>query len=69
MITVIKPEKASEILKENGYTSASPVKIRQGLIQGIFPFGQAIQMKSETVYDIYLELLLKWIEERSDKEK
>ncbi len=41
MITVIKPERASEILKEAGYTSASPVKIRQGLIQGIFPFGQA----------------------------
>ena len=70
MIEVIKPEQASEILKAHGYKSATPIKIRQGLIQGLFPFGQAIQMSSNTVYDIYLELLMKWIAERdSDNAK
>lgn len=64
MIKVIKPEEAAEILKKHGYKSATPVKIRQGLIQGVFPFGNAIQMSSNVVYDIYYELLMKWIKER-----
>lgn len=64
MIKVIKAERAAEILKEHGYHDANAEKIKMGLAQGVFPFGQAIKMSKNTVYDIYENLLLKWIAER-----
>ena len=67
MIKVIKAEQAAEILKEHGYSSANAVKIKMGLEQGVFPFGQAIHMGKQTVYDIYESLLLKWIKERESE--
>ena len=44
MIKVIKAERAAEILKEHGYKDANAEKIKRGLVQRVFPFGQAIQM-------------------------
>ena len=67
MIKVIKAEQAAEILKEHGYSSANAVKVKMGLEQGVFPFGQAIHMQSKTVYDIYENLLLRWIKERESE--
>ena len=67
MIKVIKAEQAAEILKEHGYSSANAVKIKMGLEQGVFPFGQAIRMQGKTVYDIYENLLLRWIKERESE--
>lgn len=67
MIKVIKAEQAAEILKEHGYSSANAVKIKMGLEQGVFPFGQAIHMQGKTVYDIYENLLMLWIKERESE--
>ena len=67
MIKVIKAEQAAEILKEHGYSSANAVKIKKGLEQGVFPFGQAIHMQGKTVYDIYENLLMLWIKERESE--
>ena len=67
MIKVIKAEQAAEILKQHGYKSAHAVKVKMGLEQGVFPFGQAIHMGKQTVYDIYESLLLKWIKERESE--
>lgn len=67
MIKVIKAEQAAEILKEHGYSSANAVKIKKGIEQGVFPFGQAIHMGKRTVYDIYENLLLRWIKERESE--
>ncbi len=64
MIKVIKAEKAAEILKANGYTSANAEKIKMGLEQRVYPFGDAIQMSKRMVYDIYEKKLMKWIQER-----
>lgn len=66
MMKVIKPEQAVVILKANGYESANADKIKMGLRQGRFPFGEAIQMSKNTVYDIFENLLMKWIAERSE---
>ena len=67
LMRVIKAEQAAEILKEHGYSSANAVKIKRGLEQGVFPFGQAIHMQGKTVYDIYENLLLRWIKERESE--
>ena len=66
LMRVIKAEEAAEILKEHGYNSANAVKVKMGLEQGVFPFGQAIHMGKQTVYDIYEKQLMDWIKERSD---
>lgn len=63
-IRVIKPKRACEILKEHGMP-ITEVKLDMGLRQKVFPFGDAIEMKSEWDYVIYENLLMKWIEERS----
>ena len=67
LMRVIKAEQAAEILKEHGYSSANAVKIKMGIEQGKFPFGVAIRMKKNTVYDIYENLLLRWIKERESE--
>lgn len=66
LMRVIKAEEAAEILKQHGYKSANAVKVKMGLEQGVFPFGQAIRMQGKTVYDIYEKQLMDWIKERSD---
>lgn len=65
-IRAIKPRKAVEILKEHGF-NITEVKIDMGLRQGVFPFGDAIEMSSEWDYTIYVPLLMKWIAERSEE--
>ena len=67
MINVIKPEQAAEILKAHGHKSANAEKIKMGLIQGVFTFGDAIKMSKHTVYDIYEAKLMQWIEERDSE--
>ena len=66
MITVIKPERAAEILKSHGHKSANAEKIKYGLEQRVYPFGDAIHMSKNMVYDIYEKKLMDWIAERSE---
>lgn len=57
-IKVIKPKRACEILKEHGM-AITEVKLDMGLRQRVFPFGDAIEMRSEWDYIIYEHLLRK----------
>ncbi|MBR1749907.1 MAG: hypothetical protein IJ740_03350 [Ruminococcus sp.] len=67
-ISVIKPKRACEILKEHGM-SITEVKLDMGLRQKVFPFGDAIEMQSEWDYIIYEHLLMEWISERDGSPK
>lgn len=62
-IRVINTRRACEILAEHGMKT-DPMKLGLGLQQRVYPFGVAIQMKN-WVYEIYENLLMKWIEERA----
>ena len=62
-IKVISTKKAVEILEEHGMTTNAN-KIGLGLQQGVYPCGVAIK-SHQWIYEIYENLLMKWIEERS----
>lgn len=62
-IRVINTVQACEILEEHGMKT-NPTKLGLGLQQKVYPFGVAIQGKI-WIYEIYENLLMKWIEERS----
>ena len=62
-IKVIRTQRAVEILKEHGM-STDPQKIGLGLQQKVYPFGVAIH-DNRWMYEIYENLLMKWIAERS----
>ncbi len=62
-IKVISTQRAVEILKEHGM-STDPQKIGLGLQQKVYPFGVAIH-DNRWMYEIYENLLMKWIAERS----
>lgn len=65
MIRAIQVKEAVEILKEHGFT-VTVNRLNMGLRQGVYPFGDAVEMPSGSwVYAIYTTLLYKWIEERS----
>ena len=64
-IRAIKPKQAVQILAEHGM-KITENKLDMGLRQGVFPFGDAIEMHSEWDYIIYEHLLRKWIAERSE---
>ncbi len=65
-IKVISTAKACEILAEHGMKTTQN-KLGLGLQQRVYPFGVAIKM-TEWVYEIYENLLLDWIRERSTTE-
>ena len=62
-IKVISTQRAVEILKEHGM-STDPQKMGLGLQQKVYPFGVAIH-DNRWMYEIYENLLMKWIAERS----
>lgn len=62
-IRVIGTDEAVKILAEHGMTTTRG-KLGLGLQQGVYPFGVAIKM-SEWCYEIYYNMLMKWIEERA----
>lgn len=62
-IKVISTKRCVEILEEHGMIT-NQNKIGLGLQQGVYPFGVAIKSQ-QWVYEIYENLLMKWIEERS----
>lgn len=65
MIRAIQVKEAVEILKEHGFT-VTVNRLNMGLRQGVYPFGDAVEMPGGSwVYAIYTTLLYKWIEERS----
>lgn len=63
MIKVLSTKQACEILMANGLKT-DPQKLGLGLQQGVYPFGIAIKDK-HWAYEIYENLLIKWIKERS----
>lgn len=62
-IKVISTKEACRILAEHGLKT-DPQKLGLGLQQRVYPFGVAIEA-GRWIYEIYLNLLLKWIKERT----
>ena len=62
-IVIISVAEACRILKEHGM-SVVPAHIHDGIESGAYPFGVCIP-KKRMVYEIYLNLLMKWIDEHS----
>lgn len=60
----LSPAAAAKILNEEGFP-ISAEKIRFGLQQGVYPFGDAVKMASEYSYAVYSALLTRWIAERT----
>lgn len=63
MIKVLSTKQACEILAANGLKT-DPQKLGLGLQQGVYPFGVAIK-DTHWIYEIYENLLVQWINERS----
>ena len=62
MIKILSVAETCRILNEHGM-SITPERLRAGLQQGVYPFGVAIKLK-EYCYEIYSNLLYKWVQER-----
>lgn len=62
MIETLTVQEACEELRLLGM-SVSPEKLREGIQQGVYPFGTCVKLKTNT-YDIFRVLFNKWIEER-----
>jgi len=57
------PEEATERLRAAGM-KISPVMLREGLIQKVFPFGDAIKSEKSFRFFVYTKKLEEWMEER-----
>ena len=63
-IPTMTPEQAATKLRELGMRT-SPARIRQGIRDGIYPFGMAIRVSERRIeYEIYRKQLDEWIEDR-----
>lgn len=68
MIETMSAAQAAEVLRAEGMR-ISPGKIRLGVEQGVYPFGDSVRMEKGPECTIYTSLLERWIAERqSDKE-
>ncbi len=63
MIETMNAEQATEVLRKEGMR-ISPGKIRLGVEQGVYPFGDCVRMEKSSECTIYTSLLRKWIAER-----
>ena len=66
MIITLSPDEAATKLRAAGIRT-SPSKIRAGIIQRVYPFGEAVKMKNYE-FTIYEKQLDKYIEERKEHE-
>ena len=62
-IIMITVKEAVEILREHGW-KGDEAHLRAGIDAGVYDFAVSFE-KNRRVYEIYLNKLLKWIEERS----
>ena len=67
-VITMTPQAAVEVMRDAGI-STSPETVRAGIKQGVFPFGDYIQVEKSPVYIIYKRKLEEWLEERSVKEE
>ena len=66
MLKIIKVKDAVARLREAGMDT-NVQRIEAALRQGnVYPWGAAIKMERQWVYEIYSVLLEKWVQERSE---
>jgi hypothetical protein len=65
VIQTITPAEAAERLRAVG-VSTSAERIRAGLIQGVYPFGEAVKMEKGYSFAIYSRLFEEWVKEREE---
>ncbi len=56
-------EEATERLRALGM-KMSPSKLRNGIQQGVYPFGDAVMMDKHPSFEIYTVLFEAWVEKR-----
>ena len=66
VIALLTVKETCQILKEHGMT-IQPNHLRAGIECGAYPFGVAVRMSKEPVFEIFRPLLMKWISERSEE--
>jgi len=64
MIVVLTVKEAVQILREHGFQT-NVLHIYAGLDCGAYDFGRAIPTKKSTIYEVYKEPLMRWIEDKS----
>lgn len=63
-IATLTPQDAAQYLRDRGL-SISPDTLRQGIKQGVYPFGIVIEMERSPVFQIFKKQLDAWIAERT----
>lgn len=66
-IATLTPQDAAQYLRDRGL-SISPDTLRQGIKQGVYPFGIVIEMERSPVFQIFKKQLDAWIAERTVEE-
>lgn len=64
-IPTMTPEQAAARLREMGMRT-SPARIRQGIRDGVYPFGVTIRVSDRRIeYEIYTKQFDDWVKERA----
>ena len=63
-IDTLSLKEATEVLRQAGLRTTETT-IRDGLEQGVYPFGDCVKRGKNRVFHIYRRLLEQWIDERA----
>ncbi len=63
VIETMTVQEVCDTLRDMG-VKTTPIKIRAGIAQGVYPFGIRIQMENQE-FEIYRALFEKWVDERA----
>ena len=63
-VETVTTAEAAEVMRTAGI-SISAETVRNGIEQGVFPFGVCIQGEKRKVYQVYKVLLLGWLKDRA----
>ena len=65
IVKTMSVEEAVDIMRQSGIKS-SPEKVKLGIQQGVYTWGDCIQMNAPSC-TVYSKLFFKWLEERGEE--
>lgn len=66
IVKTMSVEETVDIMRQAGIRCSSD-RIRFGIQQGIYPWGECVQMQNAPSTIVYSKLFFKWLEERGEK--
>lgn len=65
IVKTLSLEETTDLMRQAGIRTSAE-KVRQGILQGVYPWGECIQMKAPSC-TVYQKMFFRWLKERGEE--